>query len=75
MRDLIIKRLRELIAITNARATEYVPPAHSESDGLDDLDDGALHVMYENTLAHELTFGTAPLGGRPVSFSASPKRD
>lgn len=66
MRERIIKRLRELIALTNARATEYIPD--DRPDGLEQMDDQTLHVFYENTLARELTHGTAPLGGRPVAF-------
>ncbi|CAE6900222.1 hypothetical protein [Paraburkholderia domus] len=68
MRERIIKRLRELIAITNARASEHIPD--DGPDGLDDMDDQSLHVLYENTLARELTHGVAPLGGRPVTFTS-----
>jgi hypothetical protein len=69
MRERIIKRLRELIAITNARATEYTPSG--DDDGLDAMSDQELHVYYENTLARELTHGVAPLGGRPVVLPGS----
>lgn len=69
MRERIIKRLRELIAMTNARATEYTPS--DGDDGLDAMSDMELHVYYENTLARELTHGAAPLGGRPVVFPGS----
>lgn len=31
------------------------------------MDDQALHVYYENTLAPELRYGTSPLGGQPVT--------
>lgn len=66
MRERIIKRLRELIALTNARATEYTPV--DGPDGLDEMNDLELHAYYENTLARELQHGTPPLGGQPVTF-------
>jgi hypothetical protein len=69
MRERIIKRLRELIAITNARATEYTPSG--SDDGLDSMSDQELHVYYENTFARELTHGVAPLGGHPIVLPGS----